>query len=124
MVRKSKGALPRPGVPREGDERYLVEIIRSKDVEALARAEGWEPDEDCGPLSYCDPNDAASYEIFRELDPALARAREFTLSGESFWGATRVDLQRFERILDMRPSWERQKTWEVSDSIVIEEIGR
>jgi len=105
--------------PKIGDERYLVERIDTRSVEALARKQGW-PGGDEGLREFCEPDDAASYTEHHTLDDAVAVARAWLAKGTSFYGCVMIDHEVYEQWHDDRGNrvkgaeWERQCSYEVS----------
>ncbi len=96
-----------------GDERYLLEMIDTDDVETAARKQGWTGDD--GIMDYCEPNDVACYSVFKSLDKATEAARNYLKGGSSFWGHVYIDHQRFEvEFRKCPPEWVRQKSYEVA----------
>ena len=70
--------------PGLGDERYLIEILNTSAVEALARKQGW--DEKEGLREFCEPEEAAVYWTRRTLDDAVTAAKDWLSHGTSFYG--------------------------------------
>ena len=106
-------------IPKVGDERFLVEIINTAAVEALARKHGWTGDE--GLRECCEPEDAAVYWERRTLDDAEKAARDWLANGLSFYGCVIIDRQVFEQpsddrgnLVDVPPQWENQESYEVA----------
>jgi hypothetical protein len=104
---------------RIGDERWLVEIINTAAVEALARKQGWNGTG--GLREFCEPEDAASCTEHVSLDAAVAAARSHLESGQSFYGCAIIEHQVFEWLrsgrgsaLSAKPSWQMQRSYEVA----------
>lgn len=119
----------RRAIPHIGDERWLVEMISTADVEILARKQGW-PGGDEGIREFCEPEDAAQWAVYRSFEKAVAAARTWLATGKSFYGCAIIDYQVVEQPRDdrgnlvrMSPCWEWQKSYEVStDGETIETI--
>lgn len=98
-----------------GAERYLVELIATRDVMTLAREAGWHSHHEEGLREFCEPEDAATYAVHASLDAATEAARAYLKNGAAFYGCVIIDHERFERLRpDMPPTWERQRSYEVA----------
>lgn len=112
--------------PQIGDERYLLEIISTEAVLALAKKQGWPGGEE-GVREFCEPEDAAVYSVHKTLDEAVDAARKWLATGQSFYGCAMIDHQVYEQWHDdlgnrvKGADWERQKSFEVAmDDEVLE----
>lgn len=106
--------------PQIGDERYIIEILTTSAVEALARKQGWAGGDE-GLREFCEPEEAAVYWERRSLDDAVKAAKDWLSHGTSFYGCAIIDRQVYEEAHDDRgnavkcpPSWERQESYEVA----------
>jgi hypothetical protein len=105
-------------MPKIGDERFLVEMIDTARVEALARKRGWKGGE--GLRECCEPEDTALYTTHKSLAEAVTAAKEYLAEGTSFYGCTLIDHEVYEQWHDDRgnrvkgASWERQRSYEVA----------
>jgi hypothetical protein len=105
--------------PKIGDERFLIEILNTSAVEALARKQGWDGGE--GLREFCEPEEAAVYWTRSTLDEAVKAAKDWLSHGTSFYGCAIIDRQVFEAPHDDRgnpvdapATWERHETYEVA----------
>lgn len=114
--------------PKLGDVRFLVEMIDTANVEAMARKQGWRGTDDPEAIrEYCEPEDAAVHSAHGSLDDAVRAARKWLAKGTSFYGCVIIDHEIFERCHDDRGNavkhfdWERQCSYEVTadDSEII-----
>lgn len=115
---------------RIGDERFLLEIIDTADVESIARKNGWNGNDDYL-RDYCEPNDAAHYVSFKTLEAATSGAKEYLKKGTSLYGCAIIDHQVYEKahddrgnIVDCPPCWETQKIYEVAMDMERIEVDR
>jgi len=105
--------------PEVGDERFLVEMIETVRVEAMARKAGWDGSD--GLREFCEPDEAALYTEHATLDEAVAAARAWLATGASFYGCAIIDHQVYETWHDDRgnavkgASWEDCGAYEVTD---------
>lgn len=106
--------------PAIGAERYTCETIDVRDCKRIAKKHGWKGGEAEGLLDYCNAGeDARKVEHFATFDKAVAEAQIFERSGNSLFGASRVEHEIFEQAHDDRDrrveggSWETQAAWEV-----------
>ena len=101
-------------MPKIGDERFLVEMIDVRHVEAMARKDGW-PGGTEGLREFCEPQDAAKHTAHATLDAATEAARKFLSTGQAFYGSVLIDRQVWEReFRDVPPDWQRHQTFEVA----------
>jgi hypothetical protein len=107
-------------MPKIGDERFVVSMIDVRNVEALARKQGW-PGGVEGLREFCEPEDAAKCTAHKTLDDATDMARKFLASGQAFYGSVLIDREVYEEAHDDRgnrvrcpPSWESQQLYEVA----------
>jgi hypothetical protein len=115
--------------PKIGDERYVVEMISTPVVEAMAREQGWDGED--GLREFCEPQDAATYSTHKTLDDATAAARQWLAAGQSFYGSAIIDHEIFTkphddagRLIPAPAEWERAHTYEVAmDGEAIEVDG-
>jgi hypothetical protein len=119
MTQPLTAAETRRPRPKIGDERWLLEIIDTADVEAMARLEGWNGED--GIREFCEPENASTYTVHTSLDKAVAAAREYLAKGTSFYGCAIIDHQVVEtphddlgNLIDVPPEWERQRSYEVA----------
>ena len=114
--------------PKLGDERYLVEMIQTDRVEAMARKHGWDGED--GLREFCEPEDAALWSEHQTLDAAIQAAREWLATGKAFYGCVIIDHEVFERWRDDRGNavkhadWERQRSYEVANDEEVIEVSR
>lgn len=118
-------AMPKPKV---GDERYLVEMIDARAVEAMARTAGWDGED--GLREFCEPQDAAVYSVHKSLDEAVSAAHTWLATGRDFYGCAIIDHQVFEKPIDdtgnlirVPPQWKRRSSYEVTmdgECIIVE----
>ena len=98
-----------------GDERWLVEMIATDRVEAMAREQGW-PGGDEGLREFCEPDDAAVHAVHATKEAAFAAARQWLASGKSFFGCSIVDRQVYEVWQDDRGNRVKHADWETRES--------
>ena len=106
--------------PKIGEERFLIEILNTSAVEALARKQGWDGGDE-GLRESCEPEDAAVYWTRSALDEAVKAARDWLSQGTSFYGCAIIAREVFEAPHDDRgnpvncpATWERHETFEVA----------
>lgn len=108
--------------PKIGDDRYLVEMIDTANVLAIAKKNGWVDDETEGLREFCEPEDAAVHVVASTLDEAKSLALRHLRTGLPFYGACIIDHQTYEAAHDDRgnlvrgcpPEWETDKTYEIT----------
>jgi hypothetical protein len=107
--------------PKVGDERFLLEVLNTSDVEALARKNGWTGGEAESLRDYCEPEDAATYTTHYTLASATRAAKRDLAKGDSFYGCALIDREVFEvpslgdgTLIAVPPTWERQESYEVA----------
>lgn len=109
--------------PKEGDERYLVEMHAKSRVMAVAIERG-HPGDDSSVMDYCEPHEAASFLAFHDLNSAVEHAKRWVAGGNDFWGCTRIEHQRFERYQPgMHPEWECVHTYEVDETGIVNDFA-
>jgi hypothetical protein len=105
--------------PKIGEERFLIEIISTSAVEALARKQGWNGED--GLREFCEPEDAAVYWVRRTLDEAKKAAADWLSHNTSFYGCVIIDRQVYQQphdssgdLVEVPPEWEFQEAYEVA----------
>lgn len=109
-----------------GDERYLLEYIGVEAWHTKAKEAGWDgQDESFDALRpYCEPEQSATYVVFKDLKAAAAHARSMFKAKprDSVYGAIIIEQQTLEAAQDdsgnlipgCKPEWLTQQSWEVT----------
>lgn len=108
-----------------GDERFRLEHISYKHWCKMAEERGWNgEDGNDGLRDYCEPEEAASYTCFSNLEQAVKAAKTIFERNpdDSAFGAIIIDHQEFQAAHDdsgnlissCRPEWETIKIYEIT----------
>jgi hypothetical protein len=109
-------AMPQPTI---GDERFLLETISTANVEAMARARGWQGGEDME--EFCEPDEAARHSVHKTLQEAASVAKAWLSAGHSFSGRAMIERQVYEEPRDDGgnpvlglPRWKSRYSYEIT----------